>query len=473
VDGGRIRNAAAAPLRSGVQNSLPVLQYVENLLKSFYFDRTRPAALCSSPVRKIFWRVPDDENRTRKPFLEVPKQHANCHDQKGRAVSAAAAVPSRLPGQVVAIPRVFIRNQALLVPAELRFATLLFDRMEGEERFVPMSDKEWTRFSGLDPRSKELAIKGLTTKRLLVVEGKGEKARFSSDVRGFMRWAGEVDRSLKPRTAGRAVTVKKAVMHPECAGSGCAMLRQNAVTDQRYETGFVKPGLFVLPNPAAQVSCAATNVPEFAKPVSQTSESSAAAPVPVNRGSDTRRPRHLKRRLRAQNPPAKEFLHPNTEASSRVGPVNAGTSGQEGRRVVDPPVSPKSDAEKAAAEWPLTFARLRAVVPGIDALFLLRLLAIVRATYSGVNDAELAAAAEQAWRSKSGYQKGAGLFLDTIPQALAALRARGEARAGPPGSDGSKTSVPSKETKPGASVEECHKIYQEILQQEAAAKKPN
>jgi hypothetical protein len=208
------------------------------------------------------------------------------------------------------------------------------------------------------------------------------------------------------------------------------------------------------------LACVTTNIPEFAKPVSQSPSqvdlTSAPAPVVEKRGSDDRRPRHLKRRLRAQQ----EILNPETEgAPSRVGPVNAGASDPSQRPAVVPaylagaapaPVSKPGKSEIAAAEsqWPLTLARLRAVVPGIDALFLLRLLQIVNTRFSGVTDVELAAAAEQAWRARSGYQKGAGLFLDTIPEAMAALRARGEARAGPGTNSPFGSGTPMKEVKP-------------------------
>ncbi len=133
-------------------------------------------------------------------------------------MSAAAAIPHRLPGHAITVPRALIRNQALLVPAELRLALLLYDAQDREERYVPLADLEWQRYAGLDPRTKELAIKGLRNKGLLRIEGQGRQARFCTDTRGFMRWASEVDReNMKPRTVGRstAATVAPGYANPE------------------------------------------------------------------------------------------------------------------------------------------------------------------------------------------------------------------------------------------------------------------
>ena len=324
--------------------------------------------------------------------------------------SAATTLPHRLPGHPVSIPRVLVRNQALLVPAELRFALLLYDRMEREERFVPIADQEWTRYSGLDPRSKELAIKGLKQKGLLLTDGLGERARYCSDTRGFMKWAADADRTKKPRTAGRGVSMKPgAKVHPECAG-GCMMLR----ADNFRETGFAVPppaGLHVVHGPSSITPTVSTKELPFAKPVSR----------PGDPGTDqnSRRPRHLKRRLAA----AEKAIHPElSEAPSRVGAVNAGASGSVHKPAVDNRPRPAADQSKVSASWPLTLARLERCGPSVGVAFLVRLLDVVLVRFSGVTDQELVEAIERAAIPKATYQKSVGLFLETVPDMLAVMR---------------------------------------------------
>lgn len=336
-------------------------------------------------------------------------------------MSAAASIPHRLPGHPVLIPRVLIHNLALLVPAEERFALLLYARMDREECYVPMSDLEWTRHSGLDPRSKELAIRGLKNKGLLLTEGLGGRARYCTDTRGFMRWASQADRSRKPRTAGRGVTIKPgAKVHPECAG-GCMMLRQDCTP---RETGFaaVTPGnsLHVVNETVSVSPAAATKEMPFAKPVSRPDD------------DNSRRPRHLKRRLAAAKPkhPAQHEVAP-----SRLGPVNAGASGSGSKpaghnRVQPAGPSPAEAAcmeameqEQAAKAWPLALARLALCRPAVGLDFLIKLLAaVVRCGLSGVTDAELAGALKQAAAHKRNYQQSVGLFLKTVPEMLIAMR---------------------------------------------------
>lgn len=331
-------------------------------------------------------------------------------------MSAASPLSHRLPGHAISIPRVLIRNQALLVPAELRLATLLFDRMDREERFVPIPDQEWTQFTGLDPRSKEMAIRGLKDKALLKVEGTGAKARYCSDTRGFMRWAADVDRSKKPRTAGRGVTMKPGLkVHPECQ-SGCAMLRADQLAAEgARETGFVTSnpaGLHLIQTTGTLTPSVPIKESGFAKPVSR-----VADPEPTQ---ETRRPRHLKRH-------AKDITPDQTSAPGRVGPVNAGASGS--RPAVQNSVQPV--AQDRASSFARALARLALCGPHVGIEFLRRLLAAVDARHTGVSDEELTEAISRAAAAKGRYQKSVGLFLETVPDVIGVMRA--ESAKSPPG----------------------------------------
>jgi hypothetical protein len=75
------------------------------------------------------------------------------------------------------------------------------------------------------------------------------------------------------------------------------------------------------------------------------------------------------------------------------------------------------------------------VFPLVGVVFLARLVAAVCAVFRGVTDAELAAAVTYAWKQKnrkSITQQSEGLFLFTVPEAIAALRRK---PAPPPGPD--------------------------------------
>lgn len=88
---------------------------------------------------------------------------------------------------------------------------------------------------------------------------------------------------------------------------------------------------------------------------------------------------------------------------------------------------PPADAGKTGgleAVFAATLATLRGIFPLIGVAFLVRLLATVRAAFADVQDAELAEAITTAYRMKRTRQKSEGLFLFTVPEALAQLRRR-------------------------------------------------
>lgn len=81
--------------------------------------------------------------------------------------------------------------------------------------------------------------------------------------------------------------------------------------------------------------------------------------------------------------------------------------------------------------WTLTLKALQTIFPIIGVAFLLRLLTTVRAIFAGVTDQELAEAVTLAWAHKRKTQKSEGLFLFTVPDALAELRRTPKPREGP------------------------------------------
>lgn len=242
-------------------------------------------------------------------------------------------------------------------------------RRGGHREGVAISDHVWTAWTGLDPRSKELAMNGLR-KKAFAIEGRGDRARMTFNRPAFESFAKAAERGTKPRTEGRKVDPRPGQkIHPDCQ-SGCALLQQSPLT-------------------LVPASC-------DAKPVSQNTPLAAASNGHVG------------------------------AAASGVGPGVAS-----GLTLVPAiqnakPVSQK--AKTAALElWVLSLAALHAVFPVCGRGFLVRLVAVVCKIFSDVTDEELARAITFAWKNKRS-QHSEGLFLYTVPDAVAALRRLG----GPP-----------------------------------------
>lgn len=79
-------------------------------------------------------------------------------------------------------------------------------------------------------------------------------------------------------------------------------------------------------------------------------------------------------------------------------------------------------AQVVAAAWSQTLEAVRQFFPLVGVAFLVRLVAMVRALFLDIQDQELAAAVKYAYFQKSSFQKSEGLFLFTVPEAIAALR---------------------------------------------------
>lgn len=81
-------------------------------------------------------------------------------------------------------------------------------------------------------------------------------------------------------------------------------------------------------------------------------------------------------------------------------------------------------AAAAAEMWAGALGALRTLFPAVGLAFLGLLVAAARRRYPDVTDTELVEAVGLAWRSKHSIQRGEGLFLATVPDALDAIRRR-------------------------------------------------
>ena len=224
-----------------------------------------------------------------------------------------------------------------------------------------VSDANWTKWTRLESRQKEYAIKGLSEKGL-AVEGKGDKARYRFDDAAFRAFVRAFSPEQKVRTVGRSKAVPAPaglLVHPDCRSNGCQMLCG----------GDKKPSACIeLPNPAG-----AAELPVLPPSIGD--------PVPGGNGVFT-------------------------DSNKRKKNIPAGTA-----------------ATVADGSFGVTAEMLRAMYPTAGRKFLASLIAACKpiGTFS---DAELAAAVDMAWRAKRGVQKSEGLFLQTVPPMVGAIIAR-------------------------------------------------
>lgn len=277
---------------------------------------------------------------------------------------SAAAQPRNLTQGWAKIPVSMIENQVALTRGELALA-LIVHRRGGEG--VTVSDQNWSAWTGLSPRMKEYSIKGLQSKGLRM-EGQGEKARYGWDSQVWEKYVRQANpQEIKARTAGRAVEPKPgSKVHPECRDKGCAMLRAECAS-----------GLTLL---------SATQV---------------AQPV-------------------AQNP---ETQGTNEAVKSSLS--NSGLSLVSATQAAQPVARKQAKETEIPAESTLRI--LQTIFPIIGVAFLLQLIKAVGKIFGHVSDEELSRAVEYAWAHHGRRQKSPGLFLVTVPEAIAALR-----RAPPP-----------------------------------------
>ena len=116
-------------------------------------------------------------------------------------------------------------TQRNLTPSELRLMLILVKRGAHREE-VSVSSRNWEDWTGLDPKSRELAIRGLQ-KKGFHIEGRGDRARFRFNRDEWRQFCRTADRSIRPHVEQKRSPAKPGQMiHPECRERGCAMARQ-------------------------------------------------------------------------------------------------------------------------------------------------------------------------------------------------------------------------------------------------------
>lgn len=116
-------------------------------------------------------------------------------------------------------------NQRVLTAAELRLALILIRRGAHREP-VKVSARNWQAWTGLDPKSRELAIRGLKNKGF-EIEGRGDAAQFRFVPSSWMGYVRTTRQEEKPHVEQKRVPAKPSQMiHPECREQGCYLARK-------------------------------------------------------------------------------------------------------------------------------------------------------------------------------------------------------------------------------------------------------
>ena len=290
----------------------------------------------------------------------------------------SAAATARITRGYSQIPNSLIENQKAFTHAEFALATCVL-RRGGAESAITISSRTWEAWTGLSPRLKEYAVAGLKAKGLAIA-GRGDTARLRFQVPEWEHFVRNREAS-KPRTAGRSKGVaphQGAKIHPTCRERGCQLLNQSA-----SDLSLVS----VTPDP---------------QPVARTQS-----------GNGTAKPAAVACTGTATGPRSASEL----KLASRVfGTRNA------------QPVAQTPDVVELA--WSQTLAAIQAIFPMVGVAFLVRLLAVVRQAFANVQDRELAQAVNLAYRKKRS-QESEGLFLLTVPEALAVMRKQPAPAAAP------------------------------------------
>jgi hypothetical protein len=320
--------------------------------------------------------------------------------------AVAGRLFNRAPRGYCETPNALVVNLGLLTHAELCLA--LVNCRRGDNKPIP--DELWSEWTGLHPRMKQHAAKGLTKRGCLRVEGKGNSAKFTFDRDAWNQYVTHAERS-KPRTAGRrAVDPKPAQkVDPECRERGCGLLRMRCgetglspdttTQDAKPVSGITDPMLVIADHLAAGGSV-------HVVPVSKLQNTPAPARLSLVPSSEVAKP-------------VSRIIIPTDASRATPGKVGTPTGGG---RTPAPQTSPES-------VWLSTLSTLRSVFPLVGLEFLARLLAVVCSLFADVTDSELAKAIRVAWAWKRSVQAREGLFLLTVPEALRWMRAGGDTSA--------------------------------------------
>ena len=116
--------------------------------------------------------------------------------------------------EFTAVPNSIVENQIHFTPAELRLALMTLQWAGGRT----ITDEVWEQTTGLDPRMKQMAIKGLEQKGLHRT-GEGKRAKYKFEVHAWEAWYRSRPARERARTMGRAksVSAKPGMqVHPDC-----------------------------------------------------------------------------------------------------------------------------------------------------------------------------------------------------------------------------------------------------------------
>jgi len=308
-------------------------------------------------------------------------------------MSGAAAVRALEPRKAnkgyFTVPNSVAENLSLFTRAELALVISIFRR---DPKTPTISLETWQRWTGLKPRMRDYAAKGLA-KKGLVIEGRGDSARFYFHRERWDAFVKSAPPQLRAKTEGRpktkAVKAKDGQMvHPDCRDRGCALMNQVQADEN-----------------AADMRCGISLI--ASAPNSQpVADSSQLNSQPANQPAI---------------PSPLKVIHPQKRSSGAFATPNP-------QPVADSP------ADDVTRTWQKTMAELVRIFPWVQAVFLVNLVAAVRsAGHTGVHDEELARAVQLAYARKQKKQRSEGLFLLTVPESLAAIRSEAPPVESPPG----------------------------------------
>jgi hypothetical protein len=128
------------------------------------------------------------------------------------------------------LPRSIVENLSLLPHAELCMVLIIHRGPFNQE----ISDSHWQKWTGLKPRIKQLAIKGLKQKGL-TVHGQGQKARYYFDSDIWQTWVRSQRPEAKAKIEAKSPKPGQKI-HPDCAKNGCQRLCEAKCDDLSAHT---------------------------------------------------------------------------------------------------------------------------------------------------------------------------------------------------------------------------------------------
>lgn len=313
---------------------------------------------------------------------------------------------------------------------------------------IDVSSRNWQEWTGLDPKSRDLAIRGLTKKGFFV-SGRGDKAKFRFDLRAWEAFYRTTEKKSRPHVQQKRTPAKPGQMiHPECREQGCFLARQTeqnnlisidvARPTAALESASIAEQLGSGPYPvieeslplldlgtgsavsigtSAAVGRAATNQETLCQTTNLKNSK-------MTKKSTSATTRTKKSTISATSAEPISATAKNTTPTALIGKTTKTNKGGDpksdrgrisrgGTSTTENILTPASASPDA---WPLTFTVMTKRFPAIDSDFLARLIRIVP---SGATDEEVAGAVKAATVPN---QKTAGLWLTTVPATLANLR---------------------------------------------------